>query len=231
MPKKTGTFWKFFGGKNFILLHVWDKRVDCPLAKFGLAPIHPHPFTETSWIHAIPLPVWPPKKKLFLGHLGVFHQPAKSHLRVTGGGVRENAPRVCLRCVRVGVWVSGWMGMMHSSELCATGGCELPPGTSASAQAMRCLERGMGWCRKRQAMMRITAGDYVPLLTPVNLREFGESLLQGRNLACGQVVAYLPASFLSYFCVVFVCRICLSYFCVVFCIPTFAPSFNMGPAK
>lgn len=173
-----------------------------------------------------------PQKKSYFWVIWVFSINLQSPICGSrGGGVRENAPRVCLRCVRVGVWVSGWMGMMHSSELCATGGCELPPGTSASAQAMRCLERGMGWCRKRQAMMRITAGDYVPLLTPVNLREFGESLLQGRNLACGQVVAYLPASFLSYFCVVFVCRICLSYFCVVFCIPTFAPSFNMGPAK
>jgi hypothetical protein len=29
-------------------------------------------------------------------------------------------------------------------------------------QALQCLDRGMGWCRKRQALLRIAAKTYVP---------------------------------------------------------------------
>eukprot|EP00667_Euglena_gracilis_P001832 EG_transcript_1830 len=52
------------------------------------------------------------------------------------------------------------------------------------AQAMACLDRGMGWCRKRQALLRVAAGQYVPLLQQVNLREMGEALVRGREVAC-----------------------------------------------
>ena len=34
------------------------------------------------------------------------------------------------------------------------------------AQALSCLDRGMRWCRKRQALLRITAGNYALGLTP-----------------------------------------------------------------
>ncbi len=35
-----------------------------------------------------------------------------------------------------------------------------------------------------QAIMRITSGDYLPARVPVNLREFGEALVQGRVMDC-----------------------------------------------
>eukprot|EP00667_Euglena_gracilis_P009860 EG_transcript_10020 len=52
------------------------------------------------------------------------------------------------------------------------------------ALALACLDRGMGWCRKRQALLRLTDGGYAPMLTPVPLRELGESMVRGRCVAC-----------------------------------------------
>ena len=42
----------------------------------------------------------------------------------------------------------------------------------------------MMWCRKRQAILRVTSGDYLPALVSVNLKEFGETLVQGRAMTC-----------------------------------------------
>eukprot|EP00667_Euglena_gracilis_P015904 EG_transcript_16575 len=47
-------------------------------------------------------------------------------------------------------------------------------------QATECLERGVAWCRKRQALLRIASGKYVPQLCDVDLAHFGRRLLQGR---------------------------------------------------
>eukprot|EP00667_Euglena_gracilis_P003257 EG_transcript_3265 len=49
-------------------------------------------------------------------------------------------------------------------------------------QATECLERGVAWCRKRQALMRIATGKYTPQLCDVDLPHFGHSLLQGRPI-------------------------------------------------
>eukprot|EP00668_Euglena_longa_P007008 GGOE01008371.1.p1 GENE.GGOE01008371.1~~GGOE01008371.1.p1 ORF type:complete len:677 (-),score=200.43 GGOE01008371.1:758-2674(-) len=51
-------------------------------------------------------------------------------------------------------------------------------------QALTCLDRGMRWCRRRQALVRITAGTYCTSREPVPLRAFGEELANGRPLAC-----------------------------------------------
>eukprot|EP00668_Euglena_longa_P003257 GGOE01003812.1.p1 GENE.GGOE01003812.1~~GGOE01003812.1.p1 ORF type:complete len:545 (-),score=117.34 GGOE01003812.1:1028-2545(-) len=51
-------------------------------------------------------------------------------------------------------------------------------------QALGCLDRGMRWCRRRQALLRITAGTYCTSREQVDLRAFGENLVNGRNLAC-----------------------------------------------
>eukprot|EP00668_Euglena_longa_P004166 GGOE01004881.1.p1 GENE.GGOE01004881.1~~GGOE01004881.1.p1 ORF type:complete len:517 (-),score=130.95 GGOE01004881.1:671-2221(-) len=51
-------------------------------------------------------------------------------------------------------------------------------------EALTCLDRGMGWCRKRQALLRVAAGRYVPLLAKVNLREMGSALVRGRKVSC-----------------------------------------------
>eukprot|EP00667_Euglena_gracilis_P002940 EG_transcript_2946 len=51
-------------------------------------------------------------------------------------------------------------------------------------QALGCLDRGMQWCRRRQALVRITAGAYHLSRMPVDLRAFGEALANGRTLDC-----------------------------------------------
>eukprot|EP00667_Euglena_gracilis_P007404 EG_transcript_7480 len=51
-------------------------------------------------------------------------------------------------------------------------------------QALGCLDRGMQWCRRRQALVRITAGAYHLSRMPVDLRAFGEALASGRTLDC-----------------------------------------------
>eukprot|EP00668_Euglena_longa_P025085 GGOE01031315.1.p1 GENE.GGOE01031315.1~~GGOE01031315.1.p1 ORF type:complete len:870 (-),score=251.83 GGOE01031315.1:150-2567(-) len=48
------------------------------------------------------------------------------------------------------------------------------------SQAVTCLARGMQWCRKRHVLLRMSAGDYLPAMHPVSLREFGEQLVRGR---------------------------------------------------
>eukprot|EP00667_Euglena_gracilis_P006950 EG_transcript_7019 len=54
-------------------------------------------------------------------------------------------------------------------------------------QALGCLDRGMQWCRRRQALARITAGAYQLSCMPVELRAFGEALATGRTLDCNFV--------------------------------------------
>eukprot|EP00667_Euglena_gracilis_P007148 EG_transcript_7213 len=51
-------------------------------------------------------------------------------------------------------------------------------------QALGCLDRGMQWCRRRQALVRIAAGAYRLSRLPVDLREFGEALATGREVSC-----------------------------------------------
>eukprot|EP00668_Euglena_longa_P019884 GGOE01024700.1.p1 GENE.GGOE01024700.1~~GGOE01024700.1.p1 ORF type:complete len:667 (-),score=195.69 GGOE01024700.1:238-2157(-) len=51
-------------------------------------------------------------------------------------------------------------------------------------QALSCLDRGMRWCRRRQALVRITAKAYHPARMPVDLRAFGEALTNGRAVDC-----------------------------------------------
>eukprot|EP00667_Euglena_gracilis_P004417 EG_transcript_4441 len=55
----------------------------------------------------------------------------------------------------------------------------LPPDL---AQALSCLDAGMRWCKNRQTLLRVSSGDYVPALTAVNLREFGQGLVRGRPI-------------------------------------------------
>eukprot|EP00667_Euglena_gracilis_P005102 EG_transcript_5133 len=71
-----------------------------------------------------------------------------------------------------------------------------PAGTPADLlQATECLERGIAWCRKRQALLRIAAGKYSPQLCDVDLVDFGHRLLQGRPIEAAfpdQVVSLDP---------------------------------------
>eukprot|EP00667_Euglena_gracilis_P007839 EG_transcript_7934 len=53
--------------------------------------------------------------------------------------------------------------------------------------ALACLDRGMRWCRQRQALLRLTAGTYRASRVPVGLRAFGEALASGRALDCAFV--------------------------------------------
>eukprot|EP00667_Euglena_gracilis_P003694 EG_transcript_3706 len=50
-------------------------------------------------------------------------------------------------------------------------------------RARECLTRGMGWCKKRQAMVRLTLGQYTPLLLPTQLQQFGEAVVCQRAVA------------------------------------------------
>eukprot|EP00667_Euglena_gracilis_P004700 EG_transcript_4730 len=52
------------------------------------------------------------------------------------------------------------------------------------AQALSCLDAGMRWCKNRQALLSVSSGDYVPALTAVNLRDFGQTLVRGRSIEC-----------------------------------------------
>eukprot|EP00667_Euglena_gracilis_P009165 EG_transcript_9304 len=56
-------------------------------------------------------------------------------------------------------------------------------------QAVACLARGMQWCTKRNAILRISQGRYPLCLESINLREFGEMLVEGRP-----VTAQFPAA-------------------------------------
>eukprot|EP00667_Euglena_gracilis_P004828 EG_transcript_4857 len=58
----------------------------------------------------------------------------------------------------------------------------LPSPPADLLQATECLQRGVAWCRKRQALLRIASGHYAPQPTEVDLNEFGRSLLQGRPI-------------------------------------------------
>eukprot|EP00668_Euglena_longa_P009254 GGOE01011164.1.p1 GENE.GGOE01011164.1~~GGOE01011164.1.p1 ORF type:complete len:716 (-),score=171.62 GGOE01011164.1:322-2370(-) len=49
-------------------------------------------------------------------------------------------------------------------------------------QATECLERGVAWCRRRQAILRMANGKYVPQLCDVDLGHFCRGLLQGRPI-------------------------------------------------
>ena len=41
----------------------------------------------------------------------------------------------------------------------------------------------MAWCRKRQALLRISQGHYVPVLAPTSLLRLGTALVRGRQVA------------------------------------------------
>eukprot|EP00668_Euglena_longa_P006809 GGOE01008142.1.p1 GENE.GGOE01008142.1~~GGOE01008142.1.p1 ORF type:complete len:706 (+),score=191.03 GGOE01008142.1:138-2120(+) len=67
------------------------------------------------------------------------------------------------------------------------------PGTLPAdlEQALGCLDRGMRWCRHRQALIRLAAGTYRLSRVPVSLRSFGEALANGRALNCKFVDDFL----------------------------------------
>eukprot|EP00667_Euglena_gracilis_P013013 EG_transcript_13407 len=50
-------------------------------------------------------------------------------------------------------------------------------------RAQECLTRGMGWCKKRQALVRLTLGQYTPLPLPTHLQRFCEAVVCQRNVA------------------------------------------------
>eukprot|EP00668_Euglena_longa_P047468 GGOE01063336.1.p1 GENE.GGOE01063336.1~~GGOE01063336.1.p1 ORF type:complete len:694 (-),score=197.72 GGOE01063336.1:908-2803(-) len=57
------------------------------------------------------------------------------------------------------------------------------------ALALTCLERGMGWCRKRQALLELVTGGYVPMLTATRLPELGHLLVHDQDVTCSFVDA------------------------------------------
>eukprot|EP00668_Euglena_longa_P026439 GGOE01033097.1.p1 GENE.GGOE01033097.1~~GGOE01033097.1.p1 ORF type:complete len:466 (-),score=109.15 GGOE01033097.1:835-2232(-) len=60
-------------------------------------------------------------------------------------------------------------------------------------RAQECLMRGMNWCKKRQAMIRLTLGQYTPILLPTHLPKFGAAVACHRNvtLHCPRVCVRL----------------------------------------
>eukprot|EP00668_Euglena_longa_P015922 GGOE01020100.1.p1 GENE.GGOE01020100.1~~GGOE01020100.1.p1 ORF type:complete len:457 (-),score=116.58 GGOE01020100.1:690-2060(-) len=65
--------------------------------------------------------------------------------------------------------------------------------------AMACLRRGMRICKERQVFLQLAAGEYRPMRNVVPLREFGEQLLAGRNVAARflDLTVYLDSTLLS----------------------------------
>eukprot|EP00667_Euglena_gracilis_P004547 EG_transcript_4574 len=51
-------------------------------------------------------------------------------------------------------------------------------------QARKCLDRGMSWCRRREGILRMTAGCYTPCLVATPLKAFGAEVMQGHDLTC-----------------------------------------------
>eukprot|EP00667_Euglena_gracilis_P013206 EG_transcript_13600 len=56
-------------------------------------------------------------------------------------------------------------------------------GPEVLEDAVVCLRRGIQSCRARMVYLKMVAGDYVPVLNAINLKEFGQQLVAGRCVA------------------------------------------------
>eukprot|EP00667_Euglena_gracilis_P003956 EG_transcript_3966 len=54
---------------------------------------------------------------------------------------------------------------------------------STLEDALACLRRGMRICKERQVFLQLAAGEYRPMRNVVSLRELGEQLVAGRDVA------------------------------------------------
>eukprot|EP00667_Euglena_gracilis_P003698 EG_transcript_3710 len=57
-----------------------------------------------------------------------------------------------------------------------------PPLAAHLERGRECLTRGMHWCKRRAALLRIASGDYQPVLVSTDLQEFGKTLVSGRRV-------------------------------------------------
>eukprot|EP00667_Euglena_gracilis_P001325 EG_transcript_1325 len=48
---------------------------------------------------------------------------------------------------------------------------------------LTCLTRGMKLCKQRNVYMKLVTGEYIPIMNVINLREFGQQLVAGRNIS------------------------------------------------
>eukprot|EP00667_Euglena_gracilis_P002799 EG_transcript_2809 len=55
-------------------------------------------------------------------------------------------------------------------------------GPEVLEDAVVCLRRGMRSCRARMIYLKMVAGEYVPVLNAINLQQFGQELMAGRNV-------------------------------------------------
>ena len=55
--------------------------------------------------------------------------------------------------------------------------------TASLQRSLECLQRGMRWCKNRQAYLDLVAGDYVSTLEPTEIKTFGLELVAGRQLS------------------------------------------------
>eukprot|EP00667_Euglena_gracilis_P006157 EG_transcript_6207 len=58
------------------------------------------------------------------------------------------------------------------------------PDPSQLHRANKCLARGMGWCRRREGILRLTSGSYCPALVATSLKSFVADLAQGHDVVC-----------------------------------------------
>ena len=49
-------------------------------------------------------------------------------------------------------------------------------------QAINSLQKGMQMCQHRNALLKLSSGDYQPRLSPMSLEQFGSSLIAGRDV-------------------------------------------------
>ena len=49
-------------------------------------------------------------------------------------------------------------------------------------QCIRSLQKGMRMCQQRNALLKLSSGEYQPRLSPISLQQFGTSLLAGREV-------------------------------------------------
>eukprot|EP00668_Euglena_longa_P008255 GGOE01009936.1.p1 GENE.GGOE01009936.1~~GGOE01009936.1.p1 ORF type:complete len:715 (+),score=172.21 GGOE01009936.1:200-2146(+) len=55
-------------------------------------------------------------------------------------------------------------------------------GRDALEDALMCLMRGTRLCKQRNVCLKLAAGEYIPIMNVVNLKEFGHQLVAGRNI-------------------------------------------------
>eukprot|EP00667_Euglena_gracilis_P003147 EG_transcript_3155 len=120
-------------------------------------------------------------------HRGLLH--LNSQLQASRAAVLQGQQEI--REVEVAEWrVSKQIGKFYSHVLDnivadALGCLELHFEGSGVARdsaehlerARRCLTEGLQWCKCRQALLNVHLGSYIPTIVPVNLEEFGRSVL------------------------------------------------------